>query len=773
MRRLMWFTIGLCAACLFCVYLLPAHWLPWAVLTACFLAAVLLLLRRRRGRSSARPALRRVCCVCLGLAAGLLWCLGYDALSLSPARDAPGKYARLEAELCDYPIQTDYGHRVDAWATVSGRRIKTRFYLRGALPVLEPGDLIAGSFTLRQTDRSADGETRLDLRAKGILLTASGEVEAVADGGSPLRYFPVRLSRRISTRLAALIPADASGLPRAMLTGDRSALSVSDRDAMSQAGASHVLAVSGLHVSMLIAILWLLTGRSRVSAILGLPLLLLFVLMTGASPSVVRAAVMLVPMLLAPLFQEEHDPPSALALAGLVLLLHNPWIVADLSFQLSFAAVAGLLLVTPRLLACFDALPSVRRLLRWYGLKRLPLRLRGFLLRGLRGAVRGLCASVAASLGALLFTTPIAAAAFGSVPCYAVLTNLLILFPAALCLSGSLVVLALGLISTTLGGWAGAALAWIVRLILWVCRCVAGLPGSLLYPDGYGIGFLIFCYALILLAFLLREQRLDLLLLSILAALVASSALQRLETASARFTLAALDVGQGQCVCARTTSFTAVLDCGGSGSDAGSLAAAWLREHGASRVDALILTHYDLDHVNGVETLLALLPVKAVYLPDVSFDAENRAGIETAALAAGAELHYVTADQSLPFSGGQLRLFAPVSNRTDNAACVCVLYSVGEYDMLVTGDLDASGEYALLERNALPPVELYVAGHHGSGGSSTEALLETIRPDTIFISVGRNNSYKLPSSKALERFAACGAKVCRTDECGNLEVSIP
>ena len=91
--------------------------------------------------------------------------------------------------------------------------------------------------------------------------------------------------------------------------------------------------------------------------------------------------------------------------------------------------------------------------------------------------------------------------------------------------------------------------------------------------------------------------------------------------------------------------------------------------------------------------------------------------------------------------------------------------------LCVTGDLDAGGVYALLERNNLPPVELYVAGHHGSGSSSTEALLETIRPETVFISVGRN-SYGLPSAAALNRFAACGAKVCRTDESGNLEVSV-
>jgi competence protein ComEC len=91
--------------------------------------------------------------------------------------------------------------------------------------------------------------------------------------------------------------------------------------------------------------------------------------------------------------------------------------------------------------------------------------------------------------------------------------------------------------------------------------------------------------------------------------------------------------------------------------------------------------------------------------------------------------------------------------------------------MLVTGDLDIGAEYALLERQGLPPVELYVAGHHGSARSSSEALLETIRPETVFVSVGRN-AYSLPSAEALARLEAVGAAVYRTDECGNLEITV-
>ena len=91
--------------------------------------------------------------------------------------------------------------------------------------------------------------------------------------------------------------------------------------------------------------------------------------------------------------------------------------------------------------------------------------------------------------------------------------------------------------------------------------------------------------------------------------------------------------------------------------------------------------------------------------------------------------------------------------------------------MLITGDLDTAGEHALLARHALPPVELYVAVHHGSARSSSEALLEAIRPETVFVSVGQN-AYGLPNAEALARIEAVGAAIYRTDECGDLELTV-
>ncbi len=772
MRKLMWFAVGFVCACLLAVYLLPEGWLPWAGgvgIAVCVVAA--LLIRSNLRTSNACPCIRPIGLAVLGLSVGLLWCWGYAAVKLAPAHELGGKYPELPAELCDYPMETYYGHRADAWVELPEGRFKTRLYLYGPLPELEPGDRVLGSFTLRRADRDLSGEAWLDLQARGILLTASGRVSASEGGSFPFRYFPARWSRAVYERLGQLIPADAAALPQAMLTGSREGLSEAERDALSGAGASHIVAVSGLHVAMLLAALVLLVGRGRLCSLLGLPLLLIFVLMTGASPSVLRASLMLSLFLLAPLFREENDPPTSLAFAALLILLENPWAAANVSFQLSFAAVAGLLLVTKPLRSYLLALGPVQKLLAWKGSKSCPQLLKDLLLRGLRGLIRFLIGSFSASLGALCFSTPIAAACFGSVPVYGVLTNLLVLPLATLCLWGTLAVLLLGLVSTALGGWAGWLLAWPVRWIFGICQAVCGLPGHLLYPDLWGKAFLVLLGLLLLLAFLRRRrQRYGLPLMALLVALVLTVGIQHFQNSSGQFTLAALDVGQGQCVCMVTPDCAVMTDCGGSGGpQPGRTAADWLRKKGADRLDALILTHYDTDHVSGVESLLSLVPVKTVYLPDVEFDPENRAAVEKAALDAGAKLCYVNSDLTLSFADGRVRLFAPVSDRNDNAACVSVLYSAAEYDMLITGDLDARSEEALVEQKALPQVELYVAGHHGSAKSSSQLLLDAIRPYTVLISVGRN-SYGLPSEDALARIEACGAQVYRTDECGTLEI---
>ena len=183
----------------------------------------------------------------------------------------------------------------------------------------------------------------------------------------------------------------------------------------------------------------------------------------------------------------------------------------------------------------------------------------------------------------------------------------------------------------------------------------------------------------------------------------------------------------------------------------------------------MILTHYDIDHIGGVPELLREVTVETIFLPDIPFAVESRDALAAEAARHGTSVRLIREDSTVPLGDGTLTIFAPVSLESDNAACASVLYSLGEYDMLATGDLDEAAEHRLLESHQLPKVEVYIAGHHGSATSSGMELLRAIQPETVLISVGRN-SYGHPAAETLQRFAALGIAVYRTDLNGDLEI---
>ena len=143
--------------------------------------------------------------------------------------------------------------------------------------------------------------------------------------------------------------------------------------------------------------------------------------------------------------------------------------------------------------------------------------------------------------------------------------------------------------------------------------------------------------------------------------------------------------------------------------------------------------------------LLHRLNVDFAYLPVVEDETGIRAQIEAALEEAGAKTVFVSGETTVTFSGGQLRLFPALSGgRNDGLA---ILASAGEYDMLVTGDLDMRQEQQLLLTYSLPQVELLLAGHHGAANSTSAALLQTVRPQLVAISVGADNRYGHPRSR--------------------------
>lgn len=765
MRKLLLFACGFAVSCLLCVYLLRDGLYLWAAGASGLLLGCTFL--------SFLPCRRQIRLMAAGAILGFIWCWLYCSLFLKPAWKGAGQQSNGVSQVIGYPVRTRYGCQVEVYVQTPDGMSKAKLFFGEEGMELRPGDLVYGSFKLRPSNQGSDGRQSLYDQSCGIFLLGSGKISAVTKSDRlPVWAVPVWVGRQLQESISRVTPTDTTAFLLAILTGDRSELPYGIKQDLRTAGLSHIIAVSGMHVALLMSALFLVFGRGGKRSILfGIPILTVFVFMTGMSPSVMRAALMLVVLLLAPVFGREPDPLTSMGLAALVILLQNPWAIANAGFQLSFLAMLGLLLFARPLLQSMQKSWPWRSILHWQGIRALPIWFRSRVSLLVRRLVQGLLTVISTTISATILTLPLTACLYGTVGTYFLLSNCLCLWLMSICFIGGLAAGLLGLIWTPLGKAAGWICAWPVRLILGTARGVSALPMASLPTESlYTVGFLIFAYIILALVLVTRRKRYGIPILCVLAALAGTAVLVRMEGRVSEFTITALDVGQGQCIIVRSQSCSAVIDCGGSyGDEAGAKAAGYLDHSGVDRLDALILTHYDLDHVGGAFELLREMPVSAVYLPEVPFSPEIRTSLEAAAEENGAIIVYVTTDITMDFDEGSLTVFAPVSEESSNEACLSILYTVGDYDMLVTGDMDIYGERLLLASHDLPDLELLVAGHHGSPASTGMQLLRGTSPETVIISVGRN-TYGHPSQEVLDRIAKIGAVVYRTDENGDIEI---
>ena len=489
--------------------------------------------------------------------------------------------------------------------------------------------------------------------------------------------------------------------------------------------------------------------------------MVVFVVMAGCSPSVLRAAFMTALLLFAPLLGRENDPPTSLLTALAILLAANPFAAASISLQLSFASMAGLFCVSGALHRALDArlLPTDTKLSR-------PRRkIRAFF-----------SATTASSVGAMVFTVPLTALHFGNVSLIAPVTNLLILWLLPAAFIGCYLAALLGLV----WAWGGMALAWVtawpLRYILAVAKLLSKLPGAVLFTGNrVVVWWLVLVYAMFGAAWLISRRRkvrywipAACSVLALCAAL-AVNAVQLQHTS----TVTALDVSQGQSIVFSSGRACAVVDCGGrfTAEDPGDLAARKLLAQGHRSLDLLVLTHPHDDHANGVLRLMHWLPVRTLIIPAA---ADTTKAPLSDILALAEENHTavvrVDAERTLTAGGISVHLYPePCAGQEDGS--MIVLTSIGTYDTLVPGDVDTTAEVKFLSSCTYPSIELLLVGHHGSKRSTSDAWLDAIEPEAAIISVGYNN-YGHPTAETLERLQAHNIPIYRTDQMGDITVHL-
>lgn len=745
MRLLMLFTMGFCSGSAFCAYLAWDKSSLWLILAAiCFLMYVLSVCIRRR------PVLAAGVCL-LGAAVSLLWYWGYDAYFLRAARMLDQSVVSRDILVTDYSFDSSYGTAADGEMVLSDRRYKVRFYLNGKCD-LKPGDRVQGDFRLRYT--ASGGEKGASFhQGEGIFLLAysRGDPAVFPADQMDARFYPAKLRRSVLALVDSVFPKDTAPFASALLMGDDEGLTYAENTALKISGIRHVVAVSGQHLVILLAAVMLLSGRSRrIACFVSIPVSILFASMAGFTPSILRACIMQLVMLGAFLIKRDYDGPTALSFSVLLMVAANPLAITSVSLQLSAGSIIGMFLYSGRI---------YRRIRAWSFFRRIKDQtLTGKLLHWFIG-------SVSVTLASMVITVPLSAVHFRTVSLIGVITNLLTLWLITLVFYGIIVCVALGAVWSWGAMQLGKLLSIPIRFILAAAKALSAVPGGCLYLRNHYIIFAACAaYGVLLLMLYWKQLRIWMgacLITCILFLGLLSSWMAPLQD---QWRITVLDVGQGQSILLQSGQRTYMVDCGGDYAEGtADIAAETLLSMGITRLDGLILTHFDADHTCGVEYLLSRVQVDSLLLPDDTEHANH------ALLSAQADQAItVTQDLSFVWDTAKITVFCANGGTNSNEKSLCVLFQSGNCDILITGDRPISTELALLFYADIPQLDYLVAGHHGARTSTSDALLRRLKPETVLISAGVNNRFDHPHQEVLERLNVHGCKILRTDLLGTI-----
>ncbi len=680
---------------------------------------------------------------------------------------------------------------------VEGRRQKTaggvRLTVRGETEGIEQGDYVRFLGYLKRPHNFGNpGEFNYVrwLRIRGI--------EALGSVRSPRWIIRLRrgspglltISARARKGINGFIKASGAANPailKALVTGDKSDITPETRSAFARAGVAHVLAISGLHVGIvafftytiimfflkLCPFLALRINIKKTALLMSLFPVLAYGLMAGFSRPTERAVIMASALILAVFLDRGKSLYNTLALAALIILVMAPASIFEASFQLSFLAVFFILVISPVLLTLFKRPEEEeRKLTAVIAGSSLPARVRAVAFRVKRRGIDLLVVTMAASLG----TWPVVAYHFSTVSTVGLVSNLIIL-PLTTVLVEALFLSAILIpISGLLAGWGFHLAGWVAGIELAVVRAFAGFGLSSIHLSRPAPVEVFLMYVLVFCLFSMKRSRIYRYLAPlsalILAALIAYPHVESARNPRLRVTF--ISVGQGDASLIEFPEGSVMLIDGGGfrggAFDTGKgIIGPLLRYKKIKRVDYMVLSHAQQDHMGGLRYVAANFAVNTFWwngLGDLGGLGETltKRGVPTRHL--GMERKTFLVDnvkvEVLPLD--------PDGSAGFNDRSLVVRLTYGARSFLFTGDMEAPAEGYLCTLKQIS-ADVLKAPHHGSSTSSTMGFLRAVRPHMVVISVGRGNRFGFPSRQSLNHYAGVGSRILRTDRDGAVEVS--
>ena len=708
--------------------------------------------------------------LCL-LAIGILMVMAACGLPLKaefPHTDAADIYAEktmsvtLTGNVRQSEIQEDYSfilignavlfgnernykiHNVKVYLTTPKRyAVGSSLYLRGKLR------------RIKSPTNSGEFDRELYYRIMGVRYTMSDPMIAVTDADFDYpREILARIREKLKERVRDVYPEDVRGVISSMLIGDKSMLDETTKAWFRIGGVSHMLVISGLHVTLLAEGVYRLLRKLRFplrqkgkwrlvrirdtqSVFFSMVMLVTYAGITGLSVSTARAVIMYGLVLGARLMHRTYDLPTAMSFAMILLLIENPMYLLYSGFQLSFLAVLGIHLMQGR----------------------------GRFMSGLI---------------LMLITLPVVLRSFYEIPLFGTLINMIVIPCLPVLLGSSLFGLVFG------GAFAYPAIL-LTRGLVMLLGAAASTPFSSVIlgrPGEFQTALYISMFVLFLyLSDRARTLGKRLTVCLLIPAMICVIGFHARTGLWVHF----LDVGQGDCIVIEDEDGANIAVDGGSTSvsDVGSYRILpFLKSEGIRRLDYMVLTHMDEDHISGMRQILQMiadhetsLKVDTVVLPYLADRDETYLEMTRLAGRAGARVLFVSAGDSFAMGNLGITVLGPEPAQEEqpadpNAQCVVLAVSYKEFDCLLTGDVVGRGEDNLVRilRRAGKRFEVLKVAHHGSKYSTPEGFLDIVWPEISIISCGADNRYGHPHAELLRRLRGCGTRILRTDECGEIAI---
>lgn len=562
-----------------------------------------------------------------------------------------------------------------------------------------------------------------------------------------------QLKQRLKSVYASCMSPETGGVITMMALGDKSLMDQEIKELYQKVGISHVLAISGLHISVIgmtiYKLLRKLFGSFVVAGALSGGFMFAYGCMAGFRPSATRAIIMFFMMLVAQMIGRSYDSLSGLSLSAVLLLWENPFLLGYAGFLFSYMAVLGVVLVGKIVTGTFEEKRKLRE-------------------------------SIYSSFSIQLMTIPLTAYFYFEIPVYGMLVNFLVLPMMSVLLSFGLLGGFVGLV------WLEAA-KWILvpcQLILFfyqkLSAMMQGLPYATLITGQPELWQMIVFYSVLAVVvyviWRLKKARGYIVVGVAMLAFVLYLPKNGME-------LDILDVGQGDAIYLRTSSGYDVFIDGGS-TDVSKVGTyrimPFLKSNGIRAIDYWFVSHADKDHISGLQEILAEgYPVDNLVFAESIVRDETYDELVALAKEMGTEVLHMGYLDCLHLDDARLTCIFPREDyATDdkNAASLVLYYEDGEFDGLFTGDIGTDEEAWIVEQCGDwltdAGIDFYKVAHHGSRYSNGMTILEILQPEVATVSCGVNNSYGHPHEETLGRLEDAGCKVWNTVECGQIFIKM-